>query len=57
MKIKNEKKYIKHSVGINLCEERLMHFSRNFKNDYKLSFSNLPGEAYGTNVTILLPVV
>lgn len=57
MKIKNEKKYIKHSVGINLCEERLMHFSRNFKNDYKLTFSNLPGEAYGTNVTILLPVV
>ncbi|MGI8599596.1 MAG: histidine kinase [Chitinophagaceae bacterium] len=55
--IKKEKILSKHSVGINLCEERLMHFSRNFKNDYALTFTNLRGEAYGTHVTILLPVV
>lgn len=56
---KDQKVYKRKSVGIKLCEERLMHFSRNFQNDYELSFDCLAadGELPGTKVTIRLPVI
>lgn len=57
--IKNKKIYKKQSVGIDLCEERLMHFSKNFQHGYELKFTDLydAGVPAGTKVTILLPIV
>lgn len=56
--IKEKKLHKRTSFGIKLSKERLMHFSSDFKGDYKLTFSDLYQEAIpsGTKVTLLIPI-
>jgi tetratricopeptide (TPR) repeat protein/two-component sensor histidine kinase len=58
-KIKEAKMFKKASIGLKLSEQRLMHFTRNYKNKAKITFIDLKnekGKPEGTKVIIEIPL-
>lgn len=57
--IKRNKLHKKQSIGLQLTEERLLHFSKEFKNQYKIEFVDLyddqTRQALGTLVILKIP--
>ena len=58
--IKEKKIYNRNSVGINLTNERLTHFEKDYKNNYAMAFEDLldnNGLGTGTKVILKIPVI
>jgi sensor histidine kinase YesM len=56
--IKKKKLLKRTSIGINLSEERLKHFSKSYKSDYSITFTDLyeNNMSVGTKVSLIIPL-